>query len=355
MRIFDVDARASAALALLVLATACDKESQPQAETVRSAAPSAAPEPEPPPRGCSAGDEPVKLGSATGYVYGLTGDAAHLYFGTWQVYGGRGDLAKVRKDGKGKVNLTSLSLEPRGTVVDDKNVYFTSGIRLMSVPKDGGEAKVLAPKFSSQSIAGNGSHVFGVPGDYGPYDRLIRAEKSSGKTYELDVSERPETKEPPRGFSSIVVDESGIYVADSSGNRVLSFGFERAKPKVLTKQEKPFSLTVDDTDVYFSLARKKELMSVPKAGGSATKLASGLVQDAHIAGDAQGIYTTLAGDDDKAEKRLVRVPTVGGKPIPLATIAGDRSVDGIAVDGACVYWVEREAGSGDVAVMARAR
>ena len=267
-------------LCVLLTVAACDSKTEAQPEPTRSATPSATAErePEPPPGGCKAsGKEPMKLGKALGHVYGFAVDPTHVYYSSWQLYGGRGDLGGARKDGGGARNLASLSLEPRGLVADGRNVYFTAGIRLMSLPKDGGEQKVLAPTFSSQGIAGDASYIYGVPGDYGPYDRLIRAAKSSGTTKELDVSERPEAKHAPFGYSAIAVDASGVYVTDSSADRVLRFGLDRQKPKVLaTKQEKAYDIAIDDENVYFTLAQKGQLMKVAKTGGAPTKIGSGL-------------------------------------------------------------------------------
>lgn len=350
--------RVDAALALLVLTLmGCnEKKVEAKPEGVASAAPAASSvEVEPPPGGCkAAGTAPAKLATINGYIYGFAGDGTHLYSTSWQLYGSRGDLTQVRKDGAGMRNLMSLSLEPRGLVVDDRNVIFTAGIRLMSYPKEGSEAKVLTETFSSQSIAADGSYVYGVPGDYGPYDRLIRAAKADGKTKELDVSERPDSKHAPFGFSAIAVDASGIYVTDSSANRVLRFPLDRGKPKVLaTGQEKAYDLAIDDEHVYFTLALKGDLLRLSKAGGAATKLQSGLTPSARVAADAKGIYTTLAAADET--QSLVQLTDGGQKPTALASIPKSHSVDAIAVDDKCVYWAQRDSDTKNAVVYARAR
>jgi len=344
----------------VTLSLGCDDKSKaiPKAEASASAAPapSAAPE-ESAPAGCKAsGADSVKLGTVNGHVHGFAADATHVYFSTWALFGGRGDVAKARKDGRGLRNLTSLSLEPRGLVVDDGAVFFTSGIRLMRAPKDGGEAKILAETFSSQAIAGDGTYVYGTPGDYGPYDRLIRAEKSSGTTKELDVSERPEAKLAPFGWSAIAVDAQGIYVTDSSANRVLRFGLDRGKPKVLaTGQDKAFDLAIDDANVYFTLAQKGHLMKVAKTGGAATKIASGLAASARIAADAKGIVTTAAGSGKDGTDALVALGTDGSAPTPIAVITRGNSVDAVALDEKCVYWAEHAPDTRKVTLYAHAR
>ncbi len=349
-----LDRRVSS-MAIALALIACDKsKEEAKPELAPKASVSAAPDPEPPPQGCQAGAEAVVLDKTDGYVYDIGQDATHLYYGRWQLYGGRGDLRRARKDGKGGMNLASLSLEPRGVVVDANKVYFTAGIRLMTIPKEGGEPKALAKTFSSLSLTDDDKYIYGVPGDYGPYDRLIRAEKSSGKTYELDVSERPESAEQPRGFSAVANDAESIYVTDSSGNRVLKFSHERAKPKVLSKQPKPFAMGIDDDSVYFTLALKGDLMKIAKSGGAAKKLASGLVPNATIAVDQKGLVTTLKGKDKDAPATLASIPKDGGDAKPLASVPNGNYVEVIALDDKCVYWVQREAGAGTT-VYARAR
>lgn len=347
-----------AAVVVTTLAlTACDKKDEATAEprAAASASASAAPPTEPPAGPCKAGKDPVVLDKTQGYVYDLALDAGYVYYGRWQLYGNRGDLRRARKDGEGGMNLASLGLEPRGVEVDDDHVYYTAGIRLMQLPKAGGESKSLADTFSSLAITAHGQYIYGVPADYGPYDRLIRAEKKTGKTYELDVSERPEADEQPRGFSAIAADDEGIYVTDSSGDRVLRYTHERAKPKVLAgKQPKAFDLAIDADSVYFTLALKGDLMNVPKAGGKPVRIGYGLVKNARIAVDDKAVFTTIAGKDKDSPSTLISIPKGGGAPQLVATIPDGHYVEVIGVDDKCVYWVQRES-AGDTLLYARAR
>jgi hypothetical protein len=310
-----------------------------------------------PPAGCKASNQPARLAAdIVGFVYGFAAFETSVYYASWDLYGNRGVVGNVRKDGGGARSLTTLDLEPRGLVVDDGHVYYTSGIRLLKIPKQGGDPSIVAPRFSSQSIASDAANIYGVPGDYGPYDRLIKLDKQSDKTWELAVAERPEAKEPPFGYSALAVDGSGIYVADSSGNRLLRFGFERVPPKTLAAgQPKPWHLTIDESRVYFSLARAGHLMSVPKAGGKVSKLATGLVRDAYLASDQGGIYTTLAGENDEAATKLTKLSPEDGQATTLASIPASHSVEAIALDATCIYWVQRDSEQRKAAVYALAR
>jgi hypothetical protein len=347
--------------AWLVLALwGCSKDdTKATPERVASAKASAAPteESESRPLGCvTSKKDPVNLGKVHGHVHGFALDGTHVYVGSWQLMGGRGDLVRMRKDGGGSQNLSSLALEPRAIVVDDKLVYFTAGIRLMQIPKEGGESKVLDEKFSSQAMADDGKHLYGVPGDYGPYDRLVRTEKASGTWKELDVSDRPEVKDGPTGFSAIAVDGSGVYVTDSGGNRVLKFGFDRGKPTAIGgKLERPYDIAIGGDNLYVSLAKQGNVMMIPKAGGTAKKLGSGLVKNARIATDGKVVISTLAGENEKADMLVLLVPTDGGEPKGVATVKAGHSVEAVGLDDTCAYWVDRDEGTGDAVVYSKPR
>jgi hypothetical protein len=261
----------------------------------------------------------------------------------------------LRKDGGGVRAIASLSLEPRGLAVDDTDIYYSEGIRLVKLPKqEGSKSSVIAPKFSSQAIAIDATHVYGVPGDYGPYDRLVKMEKKGGVNFEIDVAERPEAKTGPVGYSAIVVDAKGIYVTDSGSNKILQFSFERAKPKVLaTGQPKAYSLAADSANLYFTLADKGQLMLISKAGGAVKKLATGLVPKSRIVADESGAIAVFAGANESAE--IAFVPRDGGERKKLATVEAGSSVEAVTQDNDCVYWAARATGSGDIAFYAAHR
>ena len=298
---------------------------------------------EAPPAGCKAtGNKPVQLGTIVGDAHGFAGDATHLYFTSWEIYGARGDVGAVRKDGGGLSTLTSLELEPRGLALDDASIYYTSGIRLIAVPKKGGETTTLAPQFSSQDIAVHGAEIFGVPGDYGPYDRLAKIPKKGGESKELVMGDRPTRTDGPTGWSSIAVDETGVYVTDSGNNRVYRFPADGGKGKPLANgQAQPYDLAIAGAHLYFNLATKGHLMMVPKAGGPVKKLASGLVKKARIAGDEKAVYATLSGKTDGAPLTVARIAPDSGEVTPVATVPADQSVDAIALDDKCLYFAQR--------------
>lgn len=314
---------------------------KPQASDA-SAATVVTPQPvaEPPPGGCKAqGDLPMQIGAVTGDVYGFASDATHLFCASWQVYGSRGDLSKIRKDGQGSQPLTALKLEPRGLTVDEDTVYYTAGIRLNSLRKEGGDVKTLDAQFSAQSIAADDKAIYGVPGNYGPYDRLAKIAKSGGETIELASAKRPKLSLGPNGYNAIAIDTTGVYVADSGNGRVLKFPLTVGKPKPLvTGVAKPFDLALDENAVYFSLA-SGSLMMVPKSGGKTTKLTTGLMESARLAADSSAVYVALAPTNQGA--KLVKVSPGDGTVTTVASVGESHLVSAISLDRDCVYWAER--------------
>lgn len=355
--------RKLAGACLVLAAVGCEKHEAPSVEATGSAsaaataAVAATNQPKARTIGCVAsGSTPMKLGSAIGTVHGLVNDAAHLYYTTWQTYGNRGDLGEIQKNGEGMTALLSLDLEPRGLALDQDRVYFTEGIRLKSVPKRGGAPSLIDANFSSQSIASYADRVYGVPGDYGPYDRVVVVFGKGGEAKELATSPRPASKRAPLGYSAIVADASGVYVTDSGHGRVLRFPLGGGKPKSLTSgQDKPFDLASDDSHLYFDLAKKGHLMKLEKTGGKAQQLASGLVENARIALESGSLFAAFLGETAEAPRSLDKIEADGGTRAKLATVPSDHTVEAITADHACVYWAEREAGSGKLTFFAVAR
>lgn len=351
-----------ALVAVPLFSLGCDEKSEKPAEASAAAsavaAPSApTPKAEPAPAGCQAkGAEPQKLGESSGVPYGLVGDATHLYFATWEPRLARGLLVQVRKDGQGVRNLTSLALQPRDVALDQASVYYTEGIRLKKISKDGEELKTLDEKFSSQSIAVEGKFVFGVPGDYGPFDRFVRQGTEGGPYKELDVSERAEVKDGPAGYSALAVDADGAYVTDAGRGTILRFALDREKPKVLASGFRgAHELVLAGDTLYFTLALKGELFAGPRSGGKPKKIASGLVKEARIAADQDGVVAPFVGATEDAPPTLGRVSPAGGEPSTVAKIPDGYSAEAVALDGNCIYWAQRQAGSGTLEILARAR
>lgn len=290
----------------------------------------------------ASGETPTELGQINGELYGLGADATRIYYSSWQLYGSRGDVVAVRKDGGGQTALVSLKFEPRSLAVDDKYIFYTAGILLQRTPKDGSTTDTINEQFSAKSISLLEGDVYGVPGDYGPYDRVARISKRGGEIKELVNSTRPKVAEGPVGFVSVVADKDGIVMADAGGKRVLSLPLGGGKLKTLAKsKEAPLAVLATGSSVYFA-AQKGGLMRVDRKGGASKKLAGPLTDTPQVAGDDAALYTVLAGDSPDAATTVVRVSASGGEPKKLATVPAGESVTGLLADDRCVYFISRQ-------------
>jgi hypothetical protein len=345
-------------LSVVFATIACDKPATIGAEKPSAPASAVASAPtdpsELPPAGCKAsGKQPLKLATVVGEVYGFDQDATKLYFSSWSLYGGRGDVGTVRKDGGGLRSLSSLKLEPRGLALDESDVYFTSGIRLMAIPKTGGHERMVLEIFPSHDVALKGSDVYGVPGDYGPYDRLAKTTKKGASVDEIGVNKRPVRDVGPNGFSRLVLDDKNVYVTDSGGNKVLSFPLAGGKAKALaTGQDRAYELALAGDDLYFTLARKGLLMRVSKAGGAAKKVAAGLVELSPLAADDKAAYAMFAGEKEDSPHKLSKVGEVSVSEI--TQVPSSDSVAAMALDKDCVYWAQRKSAT-ETLIFASAR
>jgi hypothetical protein len=335
---------------LLWPALACEKSEEVPHAAPSAVAPSPTPDPpaEPPPPGpCTAtGDAPAELAKIVGDVHGLALGGTHLYFSSWSVYGGRGNVGSIRTDGGGHWPLASLDLEPRGLALDEDTLYYTSGIRLLKVPKRGGEPTLLVEVFSSQEVAVDAEGVYGVPGDYGPYDRVARYVKKKREVEELTTGKRPKHDDRPNGFSRVIVHGDGVLVTDSGNGRVLRLPREGGKIKVLaTNQDRAYDLAVSGSVAYFTLAKKGQLMSVPVEGGGAKRLAAGLVPDARVATGGDAVFSVFAGATDSDPQVIRKIEPATAAMTPIATVPALDPVVALAADGVCVYWAQRKSAS----------
>jgi hypothetical protein len=109
----------------------------------------------------------------------------------------------------------------------------------------------------------------------------------------------------------------------------------------LASNQATTGIAVDGANVYWSVCRTVgstlgAVMTVPKAGGTPTALASGVICPRSLAVDATNVYWT-SSDSATAAGQVMKVPIAGGAPGVLAS-GLSRPGFGIAVDATNVYW-----------------
>jgi hypothetical protein len=96
----------------------------------------------------------------------------------------------------------------------------------------------------------------------------------------------------------------------------------------------PFGIVVDESSVYFTTyANPGAVMKVPKAGGPAVTLASGLDYPDQIAMDATDLYVTVGGSGS-----ILRLAKDGSDTATVVTGIGGPS--GIVMDETTLYWCD---------------
>jgi len=97
----------------------------------------------------------------------------------------------------------------------------------------------------------------------------------------------------------------------------------------------PFALAGEGDTLFWIDADAKQLLSMPKAGGAITVLATGADTQSpwSVAADASYVYWL-----DAADATVRRTPRAGGASVILATAQPSQGLAGIATDGSYVYF-----------------
>lgn len=93
-----------------------------------------------------------------------------------------------------------------------------------------------------------------------------------------------------------------------------------------------FGIDLDATDVYY--ASGKDVWRLPKLGGAAISIASGLVGPQHVAVDATHVVFS------DGSRRVYVVPKSGGGKTLLYEANGSTQIGGVASDGSYAYYSE---------------
>jgi hypothetical protein len=271
------------------------------------------------------GKEPETLATEESPAQLLVDDA-HVYWTVWGagMTGDRsanGQIKRVAKSGGKSEVFAPAQSHPRGIDADATTVYWANegDGTVMTAAKAGGAASVLASVPVPFQVAVDASGVYVSTRT----SRIFKIPAGGGAPVQIAMT----AAEP----NQLVLDGSDIFYIDDSGQacRVPKAG---GTPTVLARGEKPSfddgQLRVSGANVYF--ASGNDVMSVPKAGGAATKVISGKTRISGIAVDAIDLFVM---DRDA----IVRIPIAGGAPDKV-TETDDTKL--LAIDDASVYWAE---------------
>lgn len=199
------------------------------------------------------------------------------------------------------------SHDTRTIVVDDADVYWTDwfshpDFALWGRPKAGGESFPIA--------------------------------SGSGTMWDLAQDET---------YLYLATTPSGLLRVDKSGGTLES----------LSKDDSGVTCVgVDASHVYYSLATAGEVKRIPKNGGAAETLVTGMPDPDNLAVDDTYVYWINESEDAPAGASLMRMAKSGGTPLSLATGAivakagyGRTTQDGLAVTSESVVWIDEGGGA----------
>ena len=266
--------------------------------------------------------------------------------------------------------------------IDADAVYFTDPFSikavLVRVTKCDGQAQtlddgsnsggpamsvaVVPPNVAWIALAGLGCQVFTVPALSSGGSRLLFSTTlTAADTVALDAtrayfSAGPGVQSVPLagGVASLItpgdaflvaVDDATIYASQTppTGDALISAPKSGGTPTVLVSTANAMNLAVDDRYLYWvqwnDNGSNSSVMRVPKAGGAASVVVSGLTAPSNIAVDASHVYFTV-GALPGATQAVMRVPKAGGAAETLYT---GSATGALVVDARSVYWSAKNA------------
>lgn len=276
------------------------------------------------------GCQPIALASGLDNPQGLVIDDVNAY---WTVGSGgnpgEGAIMKVSLAGGDPVVLASGLDSVHSVVLDATNVYWADyeNNRIMGVPKIGGAAFLVAATTSNPWAVGidatsiywsqpDTNDILAVPIGGGPVTTVAA------------VMTRP--------YDIAVAGSYVFYSASGAVGRAPKLGGQQW---ILTYDQLPEALAVDDTNVYFGAFQAMEPTPSPGVtvevaaieGSTPVVLASPQIQPGGLASDGTNLYWT-----DGSDGTIMAVAVGGGESVQVA--GGQSSPGYIATDCANVYW-----------------
>lgn len=269
---------------------------------------------------------------------GLAVDDTHLYFASH----GAGELYRLPlEDTNQEPLLLAASAGPTDLQLDATHLYWSAATdgAILRLPKvwEGDQppaAEVVADgQASPKGIDVDTTHVYWANA---AGKNVARAPKEGGGAVEL-------LAEKLKGPQAVRVDATHAYWTESSGGKVVRLPLDQlgdalAIETLVTGQDKPWRLWLDDEHVYFTnYVSGGTVVRVPKAGGTIEVLAQDLNTPNDIVGDDEHVYFTAVGEPtaDYKNGAVYRHPKDGLTEI----VANNQSSAGfLAIGVEHLYW-----------------
>jgi hypothetical protein len=270
--------------------------------------------------------EPVLLVSDQAAPRGIVVDDAAIYWTSdWNGTVSRKSLVT------GELTvIAGGQLRPVGIAIDSERVYWTNqlGGDVRSAPLRGGTISTIAAEQAAlDAIAVDAGHLYWTSGG-----SLMVASKTGGLPTLLIAEQLDAVKLTP---VKLTLDDERVYWTSFDGN-VWSVGKGGGLPVLLTPEPAPmFGITVDADTVYWTSLYVPGEWRVMKTArdGSATPVvvAESLHGANNIVVDANHLYVALTVD-----RMILRLSKDGGENTVLVTDRGEPA--GLAIDATNVYW-----------------
>jgi hypothetical protein len=290
--------------------------------------------------GCDDEDAPLEvmvLADGQADPHSIAIDSTYVYW-LGSRFGRFGTVSSVRKDGTDLTVLASTDALHAAIALDEANVYWTKmrattgdGAAVLAVPKQGGEPVTLATDqlFRVAGIAVDDSHAYWLAGQ-----DVLSVPKAGGAATVLASSAWQ--------GSTVAVDESLVYAVNGCACAMLEGQLIAAPKEGGGAQELeavygwfPATLAVGASHVFW-LAQPDRLMRTSKDGNTSEVI---LESDTSFR-DAIALDATDAYVVDRAG--IVRVPKAGGSAERVVT--EDNAINSLAVDETKLYWIDASEG-----------
>lgn len=270
---------------------------------------------------CAGNGTPLVLATDSSRVVGLAVDATNVYW-----LDAQGNVTKVSKCGGTATTLanagSALSESLGAFTTDATSAYWVAGANdLFAVSLSGGTPATLASNMDTLGLTVKGADLYSVSHSF-----VLSVSVHGGTPSELAESSTYAPGLPAADDTNVYWVGEGVFTAPRAGGTATTLA---------TARDVAAGLAIDEANVYWSDSSDpvSPIMRTPKAGGPSVTLASHQLGATGFATDGHDVYWTI----DETAGAVVKVAVDGGSVITLASAT---SPGAIAVDETGVYWAE---------------